>query len=337
MLIGCVADTHFGKQVDAAPGFDRDLETLRQVDAALHVFRERRVDLVAVLGDVSNSNHPSIATNKRILEFLRILESADLPAIIIPGNHDYTYAGNHALEPFVSGEDVTFAPDAEIRIVDSPEDLDGFSIVPWQPAADMAELIRQASEPVILTHCLLNGAKLGHYLFEHATEPPAGKYIVAGDVHRPQSYAWDRSVVSYPGSLTQHDFGERSDEKGVLILDTQQLEVEFVPLDGHARYFHAEVGNLEELAAVWPQYEAIADVLVTDGSLVEDARAWLAEQANCRSVRRVAVRQQIDERPDVLESSVSYEQQFAEYVERAELGESVLAAGKKIMAQAKEV
>ncbi len=114
---------------------------------------------------------------------------------------------------------------------------------------------------VLLSHLMVDGAQVGggerelHLGAVYAVKPQAlptsPHYIALGHLHRPQEMR--RSPPAYyAGSLLQLDFGERGQEKSVVIVEAhvgRPAQVETVPLSAGRRLRDLE-GTLAELQAL---------------------------------------------------------------------------------------
>lgn len=84
---------------------------------------------------------------------------------------------------------------------------------------------------IVLAHMFVSGAKpagserqitLGaDYAVSPMRLPATASYIALGHIHRPQKVAGSPSEARYSGSLIQLDFGERGQDKGVLLVDAK--------------------------------------------------------------------------------------------------------------------
>jgi exonuclease SbcD len=116
---------------------------------------------------------------------------------------------------------------------------------------------------VLLAHLMVDGAQVGggerelHLGAVYAVKPQAlpgnANYIALGHVHRPQPIDAP-SPARYAGSLLQLDFGERGQEKSVVLVEAhpgRPARVETVPLSAGRRLrdLEGKLGELQALAA----------------------------------------------------------------------------------------
>jgi len=136
-----------------------------------------------------------------------------------------------------------------------------------EQVAKMASLLAGAcprdTVNVLLAHLMVDGAQVGggerelHLGAVYAVKPQAlpgnASYIALGHVHRPQPIDAP-SPARYAGSLLQLDFGERGQEKSVVLVEAhpgRPARVETVPLSAGRRLRDLEgrLGELQALAA----------------------------------------------------------------------------------------
>lgn len=224
---------------------------------------ENRVDAVLIAGDIYDRSVPSTEAVELLDDFLTALIKADIPVIMISGNHD-------------SGRRVAFADrilekqglyiagdyDGELKSV-TLEDEEGavtFVCMPFvKPAAagcgTQAEAVEKMlsgcpmvlsrnSRYVLLTHYFVVG--------EHGESPelsdsetdvnvggldgiPASlfsafSYVALGHIHKPQHIG--EGNVYYAGSPLKYSFGEARGEKSVNLVELSggEVSVRRVPL-----------------------------------------------------------------------------------------------------------
>ncbi len=249
--------------------FDRDEETLIQFRRALE-FLKSRVEGIVIAGDLSHTNYPSISTNTYVSKVLHLLDRVELPSLVFSGNHDYTHEGKHILQPFKANDW------NNLMIVDRPCLWENMCIVPHIPRKFLgdvrskeelsqkineyySEALRTFPSKILVTHAQLAGCSVSSgYVFETGTVELNSinstvhlEMIIAGDIHKGQSYCGGGSVsIVYPGSLTQTDYGERNDVKGVAIVDTESFSAELFEIPGYTKYLHFDLEALKDIDAI---------------------------------------------------------------------------------------
>lgn len=191
--------------------FEDTIDALEQIRKLIH---ERKVEKVLILGDVYTSRRPhskeKAVFQRWVWDVVKYKEWSEWKVapkvIIVKGNHDEYPDGTHSYSEFTELK----IPNVEVR--DNPTFEDDF----------------------FLGHLLLQEAKLGPIDYQNPncvnvadliqkypsplrSGAPCKAYLL-GDVHKAQTIQKDPLVI-YAGSINRVDFGERDDEKSVLLID----------------------------------------------------------------------------------------------------------------------
>jgi len=215
-----------------------------------------RMGCVLIAG---NHDHPrKLAAISGLLESLRIHVRAEVrPAaqggLVRVHSRDGREEADVAVLPFV----------AERRVVDAcqlmgPEEhwYTAYAERVMQILQFLARDLSDRRANVLLAHLLIDGARVGTgeralhlgkaYGLPAQQLPSAFQLVALGHLHRPQEIAAPTRAF-YPGSLLELDFGEKEQDKRVLVADLQPglpAEVEWVPLTVGRRLREIE-GTLE--------------------------------------------------------------------------------------------
>ena len=196
--------------------FEDTLDALEQIYILI---KKHKVDKVLILGDVYTSRRPHSKEKTEFQRWVRkvtegwMVNTKDGVAIpeppqivIVKGNHDEYPDGTHSYSEF------TELNIPGVQVLDNP----GFE------------------GEFFLGHMLLKEAKLGPIDYQNPncmsvaeliqkypsplrSGAPCKAYLL-GDVHKAQVIQKDPLVI-YAGSINRVDFGERDDEKSVLLID----------------------------------------------------------------------------------------------------------------------
>jgi exonuclease SbcD len=206
-----------------------------------------------------NHDHPKrLAAVSRVLELVNVHLRAEA---VVPesGGHvrvpsrDGSEAATVAVLPWVHERDVV-RWESLLGRESHQEYAQGVA----EMAAHLTNSFPRDTVNVLLSHLMVDGAQVGggerelHLGAVYAVKPQAlptnPHYIALGHLHRPQEMR--RSPpANYAGSLLQLDFGERGQEKSVVIVDAhpgRPARVETVPLSAGRRLRDLE-GSLAEL------------------------------------------------------------------------------------------
>lgn len=187
--------------------FEDTLDALEQI---YQLVVKYKVDLVTILGDVYTNRRPHSKEKTMFQRWIRKLTKSEMSGTIVAykggvdvdiviGNHDEYPDGIHSYSEFT---ELKFP---RVTVYDNPTVVNNF----------------------FLGHMLLKEAKLGPIDYQSpncmsATEliakyPNCEAYLL-GDVHKAQVIQKDPLVI-YAGSINRVDFGERNDEKSVLLIN----------------------------------------------------------------------------------------------------------------------
>lgn len=264
MKILAFADLHMG--AGAAYADDRLLDQMKVLEQIATLVFERDIELVLIAGDVFHRPRPTPATLLAFRRFTDALATMEVPTIAITGNagHDIE-AGDRpcALDLFesrwfrvsrrpeliwdsVSRVNVATLPSVPVsRLVSQSESIERAPIFDQAAEALLAiaeELHPDEADPafsILLGHWTISGASLPNGLpVDSLNEPILDAHSLAslgydamifGHIHEHQSFGF---AGWYCGSPMTVDFGEATNQHGVLILDIRDGGVldEFVPL-----------------------------------------------------------------------------------------------------------
>ena len=233
MRIIHVADTHLGYKnfsgkVDPVRNLNqRECDVYDAWHAAIDVAIERKPDLFVHAGDLFDSSRPSPRAIVEALSGFAKLRDADIPALVI--------AGNHSTPRFRSGGSV-FEILREFGISaiwGEPETIrvNGLTVhcVPHEPQAEQLladirslRLDAKAEANVLVLHAGLEGVRQDyHEVNEIALAPEElakGEYAYIALGHLHKFHAPQLNAI-YAGSLERLDFGDVDSEKAVVEID----------------------------------------------------------------------------------------------------------------------
>jgi len=196
------------------------------------------------LGDLFNSR-TTISIDVYYLVFQEIEKLAkNIKAYLLVGNHDQ----------FLRKGDIysTYPFSSICQVISEPTvlNLDGskFVCLPYQEEQDF-RFIETHEGDYLFAHLGLNGAKVGPTEYKMKTalnpedlKPDRFKWIVLGHYHKFQRLG---DNIVYVGSMLQHSFGERGEEKFALVLDTETEKLQRIKLDG-PQFLQITLDELDE-------------------------------------------------------------------------------------------
>jgi DNA repair exonuclease SbcCD nuclease subunit len=254
MKVALFADLHIHPYIRFASisvrGFNSWVESA--LDVLEQIYQEcKRRDITTVycLGDLF---HVGVRLYTRtfiqVYEFFSRQKQEQFCTHLVAGNHDLVARGS--TECILSGlRDVVsyvlvgqtyFQPGIEFLLVPYVESYESLMVD-----------VKKMKPRVILGHLAVEGAVVGVNEFQPkegiSSESFDGLELVAlGHYHKQQTVRKKDPRVVYIGSAMSLDFHDSGEQKGFMILDTESLELEFVPIRsvGFTVLRGAEVGKV---------------------------------------------------------------------------------------------
>jgi exonuclease SbcD len=330
------ADWHVGKTLLGRSRLDEQEQVAAEI---LDIAKREHIDCVLLAGDIFDSHAPTADAQRVVCDALAEMAGAGMAVVIVGGNHDFRrlpalrkLAGR--LNIFIrpgpregdesgmisypkNGEQAKIAMLSwipESRIVDSRQILrprnEWNQVYSEHVAARCRRLasgFAANSINILLAHLFVDGADVtgserpAHIAQAFAVRPdqlPQAHYIALGHLHKPQEVPASSRCV-YAGSPLQLDFGERGQQKRVLIVDVRaesQASVESVCI--------ASGRKLRDVVTTIDQLQSVADKAGTDFlRVVVKARtriSGLSQQVSAALPNAVTVQQELTAAPPVL-------------------------------------
>lgn len=288
-----LSDLHLGKRL-------RDLSLLEEqkafLDWTLELIKAHEVDFVVVAGDIYDRSVPSADAIRLLDDYLSELNALNIPAYLIPGNHDagdrlafgsrlfqsehiYIASGDPPLERFTLDGDVPVAIDLLpfLRAVDlrrfEPEATRLSTEAALRYALDSLPAPDPKYKRILVTHQFVTGEGMEPELgdSERAYVGPADQvsadlfgdydYVAMGHIHRPQ--AMGTKTVRYGGAPMAFKFSERDTMRTVPLVTLTQdsVDVDLIPIPAERR-----------LVSWQGLYRELRELLLTEGPEAETLR-----------------------------------------------------------------
>ena len=250
---------------------DIHIRTYRQHDEYQEVFKTLITDVTDLVKDFKREevriviagdlvHQKIIISNEQLMLgtwFLRKLEEI-APVIIIAGNHDLLENNKDRLDSITPM--VQFLPDANINYFkDSKCYLDDnivwcvYSIFEENQRPDIESAREEFNDKTYigLFHAPVINAKTDiGYELDHGAglEHFEGCDIVMlGDIHKRQSFNHKGTLIAYPSSLIQQNFGESVSNHGFLMWDIETKTFTEHNVENRYPYFQFRIKSLEDL------------------------------------------------------------------------------------------
>lgn len=221
--IACISDIHLGVHQDSQTWHNIALTYANWLRSTLI---ERNIKDIIIAGDVFHNRHEiGVNTIHAAYRFFDILK--DFNIVAITGNHDCFYKDKSDVNS------ISILSNSNVVVYQELHNLNvngkSFAFCPWGTAVESIP-----KSDVVVGHFEITNFKMNHHkVCDHglATESllDKAKLIISGHFHyrEHRKYSNGKSIL-YLGSPHELDFGDRDQVKGISILDTDTLEIDFI-------------------------------------------------------------------------------------------------------------
>lgn len=178
-----------------------------------------QVDLVILGGDIFDR----VPTLEELEIYYDLIQVFNKETLVIPGNHEADKKDTTFLSRLSK---VTKAINSNVSIIDDFATIHGIDFIPYNKLKEYHPAEHNFCSEILVTH--VRGEIPPHVkpevplqLFER------WKVVLAGDLH---SYSNSQLNILYPGSPMTTSFHRTPVDNGVIILDTETLEHEWISL-----------------------------------------------------------------------------------------------------------
>ena len=204
--------------------------------------RKKKIKVFMIGGDVLHGKSIIHAVAQEIM--IQFFEDfKDLTFYVIDGNHDLSGKGENvvsALRPLQNIDNVNWVKFSEmLRLTDGD-----VLLIPY--STKLPEIIKKNKARILISHFGLSEGMLNSgmsIVTDVSMKDLAGKYelVLLGHYHKPQELVKDGTRVFYVGSLIQLDWGEKNEEKRFLVVNTNTLDVDSVPITKYKKHVQIEI------------------------------------------------------------------------------------------------
>ena len=175
---------------------------------------------------------------------------AMLQFIVIDGNHDLSGKGEKVVSALKTLKNVR-----NVRWVgfDQTYHLKEEDILFVPYSYKLPEVIRDHRAKILVSHFGLSEGILNSgmsIISDVSLKDLIGRYelVLLGHYHKPQEIIRQDISVYYVGSLIQLDWGEKNDEKRFLVVDTDTMDVQSIPITEYKKHVEIELvsDNVDE-------------------------------------------------------------------------------------------
>lgn len=248
MKFAFIADIHLSRYSQDKIEDQSNLpERLHSIKNALYEVgmycKQNNIPTIIIGGDILHGKSIIYAIAQDIMiQFFEDFNDS-LNFIVIDGNHDLSGKGNDvvsALRPLERLHRVQWIKYSETYHL-QPEDI---LFVPY--SNNLPKIIKENKARILISHFGLSEGVLNSgmsIISDVSMKDLAGKYelVLLGHYHKPQEIVSNGVHLYYVGSLIQLDWGEREDEKRFLVVDSDTLQVDSIPITSYKKHIQIEI------------------------------------------------------------------------------------------------
>lgn len=181
---------------------------------------QKDCDLFVIGGDVFDK----LPNMEELEVYFQLISKCKIPTIIYPGNHEALKKNTSFMTNL---KDVTNSLNDKVTIIDEFYSLDNMDFIPYNKLKEYHPANIDFHGDICFTH--VRGEIPPHVKPEvNLSIFDRWQVVLAGDLH---SYENCQRNILYPGSPVTTSFHRNSVDTGVIVLDTDTLEHEFIKLN----------------------------------------------------------------------------------------------------------
>jgi len=216
------------------------------------------IDVIVIGGDIyHNKSIVHSIAQEIMVDFFEKYE--DLQFIIVDGNHDLSGKGQNvvsSLRAISKCNNVDWVTQFQ-----SQED-GGLFCIPY--SHDVVNQVKTNKGRILISHFGLSEGVLNSgmsIISDISVRDLIGKYelVLLGHYHKPQEIIQDNFKLYYVGSLIQLDWGEKNEDKRFLVVDTDTLDVDSIPISSYKRHIEIEIDSSNRAQALADVHKYRAD------------------------------------------------------------------------------
>jgi DNA repair exonuclease SbcCD nuclease subunit len=320
MKFGYIADLHLSgyTQDPIQNNLPQRLHSLRT--AIYHMANyclNKKIDTIIIGGDSLHGKSIIYAIAQDVLVNF-FTEFKTIHFIVIDGNHDLSGKGVDAVSALSSLRHIQ-----NVTLVSKiPQSFDDIVCIPY--CINILEQVKDHRGKILVSHFGLNEGLLNSgisIVSDVKLTDLIGRYslVLLGHYHKPQQIIHNQLTLYYVGSPIQLDWGEKSEEKRFLIVDSNTLYVESIPTVGYKKYmeFILTKENKQEVIAQAKQ-------LQDEGHYVKIIRNINIDVQELQDQFRIIDKVEKDITNRGITSSMSKEEKLDRYLDIKEIQEKEL-------------
>ena len=251
MKFAFVADIHLSRysqdKIEDESHLPERLHSIRAalIEVAEYCIKEG-INVIIFGGDMLHGKSIIYAIAQEIMVEYFTTYGTKLNFYVIDGNHDLSGKGKDVVSALRS---IQYIPGVYWIPFNQTYRIEDGDILLAPYSDDVANVVKTNRARILISHFGLSEGILNSgmsIITDIKTADLVGKYelVLLGHYHKPQEIIKDGFSLYYVGSLIQLDWGEKGETKRFLVVDTDTLEVESIPISKYKQ--HIEVIVTEE-------------------------------------------------------------------------------------------
>ena len=228
MKVGVITDTHFGVYKGSSVFLESSLRFFRNF--LIPELKKRNIDTIFHCGDLfDNRSSLDIKVINEVLKLFRE-DLKDFKVYIIVGNHDSVF--KNTIE--INSVEVLRGY-SNVNVISEPSLIENVGLVPWIVDKENFESFMKTNKPEItLGHFEIFGGKFSGAIDknkEHISPDffdETTKLVLSGHYHTRSEIKSAKCSIHYIGNCYHLDRGDEGEPRGMCILDTETLKIDYV-------------------------------------------------------------------------------------------------------------
>ena len=225
-------------------------ERLHSIKSALYEIAdyciENGIKTVILGGDLLHGKSIIYAVAQEIMIEYFKKYGRDLIFYVLDGNHDLSGKGEDVVSALSS---IQYIPGVNWIPFNSMHRIEDGDVLLVPYSYNVPNIVKENKARILVSHFGLTEGILNSgmsIISDVKVADLTGNYnlVLLGHYHKPQEITRDNFSLYYVGSPIQLDWGEKGEEKRFLVVDTDDLSVESVPIKSYKQ--HVEIFITEE-------------------------------------------------------------------------------------------
>ena len=250
MIFAFIADIHLSRYGQDKVEDESNLpERLHSINLALREVGEyciqHDIPTIIVGGDILHGKSIIYAIAQNIMIDFFADYGKKIVFHVIDGNHDLSGKGADAVSALKSIQSTPGVNWVAHNTTQRIEDGD-ILLVPY--SHNVPQVVKENKARILVSHFGLSEGVLNSgmsIISDVSIKDLVGRYelVLLGHYHKPQEIIRPEMTLYYSGSLIQLDWGEKGEEKRFLVVDTDTLNVDSIPITQYKQHIEIEINN----------------------------------------------------------------------------------------------